>query len=57
MIPWEEVRNKLYKKLGLSEEEIEQRTKEAENKAKNMTEEEIADFAKRSKAILNIKTK
>ncbi|KKM98511.1 hypothetical protein LCGC14_1157290 [marine sediment metagenome] len=53
--PWNEIRQKLYKRLGLTEEEIEQRFKESEEKAKNMTEEEIAEYAKNTRVILNIK--
>jgi len=39
LIPWEEVRNKLYKKLGLTEEEIEERERKAKEEVDKMIEE------------------
>ena len=52
MIPWEEVRKDLFS--DLSEEEREKYFKESEERAKNMTEEEIAEFTSKIKRIINV---
>jgi len=55
LIPWEEVRHDLYKDMGLTDEEIEEEIKKAEEKTKNMTEEEIAEFQSKVRYLINIK--
>jgi len=55
MIPWEDVRYSMYKKLGLTDEEIEQKIKETEEEVKNMTDEDWEEFDKSIKVIRNVK--